>query len=79
MNQVGATLFETLLFLYVKRTVNAEHTLFLCTSGKNRETAGELQGLRENVMSPNGFPWYHFDSSILLHCLSLSHSAINVL
>lgn len=96
MNQVGATLFETLLFLYFKKTAmnkrDAEHTLCLCTSGKKKKKEKgkvkrkkqlvKLQGLRANIMSPSGFPWYHTDSSIKLLFVSiytLSHSGITVL
>lgn len=49
---------------------------------RKKEAAGELQGLRENIMSSSGFLWYHIDSSIKLHSVSLStlsHSVINVI
>lgn len=54
MNQVGAMLFETLLFLYVKRTADTVHIHFCAFQAKKekkRETAGELQGLRVNAMN----------------------------
>lgn len=39
-----------------------------------QQAAGEIQGLRGNIMSSGGFPWDHTDSSIMHLSLSLSTS-----
>lgn len=72
-------LFETLLFLWLKKQKETEHTLFVHLRVFFFK-AGELQGLRENLMSSGGFFPCHTDSSIKLQSLpTLYHSVISVI